>query len=255
MHTHTLQKKIIEALRNFFQKGKTKFAARKQNNNQNSMASLLSQSDNPYIAARCEWNYLFNDIIKAKYNWQRFALLSSMGNIFLIVGFIGIALQSKTVPYAVKIDNAGNAFFAGYLEKGISINPLEVDNFVRRYIVKVRSIIADPVAQKQDLHFIYEVSQGATLHFLNDYYRQNNPFEKAQETTTEVTINAALPKSDQTWQVNWTEIKRSLDGDVIGETHWEALITVAHHTESDDDMLILNPLGLFVEHLSWSQQR
>ena len=214
----------------------------------------ISACNNPYIAARYEWNEMFGDLIKAKYNWQLTAFLSMISNIILIIGFIILASKTRFIPYAVNIDNVGNANFAGILQKDATINPLEINAFIRRFIVNARQIIADPTAQQQAIEFVYAGSTKQALTFMNNYYRTNSPFARAQEYTVEVTIHSVLAKSQNTWQIGWSELKRDLDGNVINTTHWEALVTVTHQAVSDLKVLNLNPLGLFVSQLSWSQQ-
>lgn len=217
-----------------------------------------TQTSNPYIAARQEWNLMFGDLIKAKYNWQRIAFIALAINSVLLIGFVLLSLQTRYIPYAVKVDALGNSVFAGYLDKSnineTIRNPLEVNAFVRRYIINARSVISDPIAEKQALEFVYATSSEKTAKVLNDFYRQNSPFKTATQATIEVQVNAVLQKSDKTWQVNWTEIQRNLEGGIVEKNHWEGLVTVAHYPITDSKQINVNPLGLFVEYISWSQQ-
>lgn len=215
---------------------------------------LSPDTKNPYVAARQEWNLMYGDLIKAKYNWQRIAFLVSAFNIMLLGGFVYLSSQSRFIPYAVKVDALGNSAFAGFLDKSPALNPLEVNAFIRRYMTNVRSVIADPVAEKQALAFVYATSSEKTAKVLNEYYRQNSPFKIAAQSTIEIQINSAMQKSDKTWQIGWTEIQRGLDGNRLGQTHWEALVTVTHLPVTDAHDININPLGIFIEQLSWSQQ-
>ncbi len=216
--------------------------------------AISSQFSNPYLAARHEWNAMFGDLIKAKYNWQRIAFIILLANILLIAALIWLSGQSRYIPYAVKVDALGNSSFSGYLTHTNVVNPLEINAFIRRYITNARSVIADAIAEKQALDFIYAASTENTAKTLNDFYQKNSPFKSAQQTTVEVAVNAVLQKSDKTWQVSWTEVQRDLDGRILNQTHWESLITVSQHPINDESILNLNPLGLFVERISWTQQ-
>ena len=240
----SLFKQIFSPLKSYWQK-----SAEAQLNE-----SLSPDTKNPYVAARQEWNLMYGDLIKAKYNWQRIAFLVSAFNIILLGGFVYLSSQSRFIPYAVKVDALGNSAFAGFLDKSPALNPLEVNAFIRRYITNVRSVIADPVAEKQALAFVYATSSEKTAKVLNEYYRQNSPFKIASHSTIEIQINSAIQKSDKTWQIGWTEIQRGLDGNRLGQTHWEALVTVTHIPVTDAHDININPLGLFIEQLSWSQQ-
>lgn len=211
-------------------------------------------STNPYVAARTEWNHMFGDLIKAKYNWQLLALGLVISNILLIIGLISVSLQSRYIPYAVQVDALGNTNFASYLQKDPKLSPLIINAFVRRYIVNSRSVIADPVAEKQSLDFAYQVTRGQAKQILNQFYHEQSPFTRAKTETVEVQVNAAMQKSDQTWQVDWTETHRTLDGAIINQSRWESLVTVTHHAIKNPEEININPMGLFVSQLSWTEQ-
>lgn len=217
--------------------------------------NISSDTQNPYIAARREWNFMYSDLIKAKYNWQQIALLIGAMNLALIIGMIFISLQSKFIPYAVKVDSLGNTSFAGYLDKQNEISPSIINAMLRRYITEARSIISDVIAQKHQLDFVYRMTLGEARTQLDNFYRAQNPFETVKSETIDVTINAVLPKSSETWQINWTETHHDLTGHVNAQNHFEALITVAHHTPTHLEDININPLGLFVTHLSWTSQQ
>lgn len=211
-------------------------------------------SQNPYLAGKNEWYSMYGDIIKGKHNWQVAAWLSLVVNIILVIGFIIMASQSHYIPYAVKIDKLGNSTFGGYLSKSESLNPIVVNAFVRRYISEVKSVVADPVAQKQQIKYVYAVSKGSAKNHLDEFYHTHNPFEISHDKTIEVQVNSVLQNSDHSWQVNWTEIHRSLTGQEMMSVAWESNIRVKHKAiNSDDaDILNINPFGLFIDHISWS---
>lgn len=219
-----------------------------------STATIETIGSNPYLAARHEWNSMFGDQIKAKQNWQRIAFITLITNIILICGLISLIGESRYIPYAVKVDSLGNSSFAGFLTREANISTPELNAFIRRWISNTRSVIADPIAEKQALDFVYACSTSSTAKVLNSFYQQNNPFKTAQQATIEVQVNTVLQKSDTTWQVDWTEMQRDTDGKIVGQSHWEALITIGQHLVSNDELLNINPLALFVEHISWAQQ-
>lgn len=212
-------------------------------------------SSNPYVAARQEWSFMFGDMLKAKHNWQCISFLLGIINIALVIGLIAISLQAKFIPYAVKVDNLGNANFSGLLTKQNEISPLMVNAMLRRYITETRSVIADPVAQKHQLDFIYGCTSGEAKTVLDVFYKNQNPFDIAKNETVDVVINSVLGRSGNTWQVQWTEIHRDNTGHISLQNHFEGLVTMEHHTPSGMDEINVNPLGLYVTHLNWASQQ
>lgn len=61
------------------------------------MASL----ENPYLAARQEWNERYGDAIAAARSWRLAALLASSVCLVLAAGSIYLGSQSALVPYIV----------------------------------------------------------------------------------------------------------------------------------------------------------
>jgi len=109
--------------------------------------------------------------------------------------------------------------------------------------------------KKNALDFIYSTTQTNAQQVLNEYYRENDPFELAHTQTREVKMNAVLAKSDRTWQAHWTEITRDLDGRILSTAHFEGLLTIRQLKVKDINILKLNPLGLFVANFTWTQQQ
>jgi type IV secretory pathway TrbF-like protein len=217
--------------------------------------SIPTETSNPYVAARREWNFMYGDIIKAKHNWQQIALLLLVIQFISLAGLITLALQKHFVPYVVRVDSLGNTNFTEFLNAQTTVSPLIINAMLRRYVIAARSVIADPVAQKHELDFVYGVTKGPAHTVLDNFYHVQNPFDRVKEETREVMINAVLPKSTQTWQIDWTEIQRDLNGHVTGQAHFEGLITIEQHTPTNMDEININPLGLYVTHLSWATQQ
>jgi type IV secretion system protein VirB5 len=213
------------------------------------------ETHNPYIAARREWNFMYGDIIKAKHNWQQVALLLLMIQGVSLIGLITLALEKRFVPYVVRVDNLGNTNFTEFLTVKNTVSPLIINAMLRRYVVAARSVIADSVAEKQALDFVYGVTKGAAHTVLDHFYHTQNPFERVKEETLEVIVNAVLPKSAQTWQIDWTELHHDLKGDVTQQSHFEGLFTIAQHIPTNTEEININPLGLYVTALSWAEQQ
>jgi type IV secretion system protein TrbF len=215
----------------------------------------IRATHNPYLEARLEWNHLFGDIRKAKYQWQWVTAIALFANLLLIVGIGVLAFQNKLMPYVVKVDQLGNALYAGFLDAEKTITPLEVNAFLRRYIVDARSVIADAFAEKKAVDFVYSVSLPSARKHLDDFYRASNPFVLAKQFLVEVQIQGVIQKSSHTWQVDWAEIHRGLEGQPLYQHHFEALLTIAHMTVQNQELLNTNPLGIYIQHISWAQQK
>jgi len=67
----------------------------------------MPPSENPYLAARLEWNERYHGFIRAKRNWQIVAVVALVVNAVLGLGILWQASQSRVTPYVVEVDELG----------------------------------------------------------------------------------------------------------------------------------------------------
>lgn len=214
-----------------------------------------TKNDNPYLVARMEWNCMFYDVIKAKQQWQVIALGLVLVIAIAVIGIIMLAQKNHYIPYVVKVDALGHSQYVDLAHQENNITIPEFRAFLSRYVIEARSVIADPVAQKRALDFVYHATKGPALKSINQTYQEHDPFELAQTQTRAIKINSIIEKSDRSWQIHWSEIVRDLEGQVQTTEHYEGLLTIKHLNIDDLTTIALNPLGLFVEHFHWTQQQ
>jgi type IV secretion system protein TrbF len=71
-----------------------------------------------------------------------------------------------------------------------------------------------------------------------------------------VQIDSILRLSPKTYQVRWTEQTRDLNGAAIGApSHWEAQLQTEITPPASDDTIVTNPLGFYVDQISWTEQQ
>jgi type IV secretion system protein TrbF len=210
--------------------------------------------DNPYLNARREWNERYGSYIARARNWRLAALGSIAVCLVLSVGVIWLGLQSKIVPFVVEVDKLGQAVAVQRADRAAPVDQRVVKAQLAAWIVDVRSVSADPTAQKAALERVYSMvdSSGATI--LNDYYRDNSPFDAGLQRRVAVSIDAVLPISDSSYQVQWTEDTRDLAGRLWKTTHWQSSIELVFDPPTEEAELLRNPLGIYVHALSWTQQ-
>jgi type IV secretory pathway TrbF-like protein len=209
-------------------------------------------NENPYLSARREWNERYGDYIARARNW-RLAAFAALGiSAVLALGVVWEAAQSKVVPYVVEVDKLGDAVAVGRADRAAPADGRVVKAQLAAWIVDVRSISSDPTAEKTALARAYSMTAASATTFLDDYYRQHSPFGQAR--TIAVSVDAVLPVSDRTYQLEWSEDARDFQGRDIETTHWLASLTIAFDPPSTERGILNNPLGLYVTGISWTQR-
>ncbi len=208
--------------------------------------------DSPYLSARREWNERYGDYIARARNWRWAAFGALAVSLVLAVGVAWQAAQSKVVPYVVEVDKLGDAVAVTRADRAAPTDMRVIKAQLAAWIVDVRSVSSDPLAQKSALARSYALTAATATIFLNDYYRQHSPF--GQPRTVAVSVDAVLPISKQTYQIQWSEDARDLQGRDLATTHWIASVTVAFDPPTDERGILSNPLGLYITGISWTQR-
>src|SRR5208283_5763122 len=146
---------------------------------------MNSKTTDPYIKARKEYDEITHNINASKQNWQRIAFVLGLALIISITSNILTINKAHVVPYVVQVDNLGRAL-ATNEAKEVPLNDEKVIKaFVFQYIDMARCVISDPEALRKNLAQVYEQSiKSVQINFLDVYYKENNPFDYAQNKGT-----------------------------------------------------------------------
>ena len=219
---------------------------------------MNSKIVDPYIKARKEYDEITHNINASKYNWQLMAFVLGVALIVSVTSNILTINKAHVIPYIVQVDNLGRAIATSEAKEMPLNDERVIKAFVYQYIDQARSVIADPEALRNNLSQVYHGSiKSVQINFLDDYYKKNNPFDYAQNKgTRHVEFLVFLKEAENTYSVEWREIERNYDNQVLNESHYKALISVIQIPHTNEDQYRenpLNPFGLYVTSLSWSK--
>ncbi len=197
--------------------------------------------------AKLSLNDLFVKQYNEKRNWFRFAVIEFGIIVFLVVAVVATAMISKPYPWIVQVDEHGFEVSVGTAGQQ-EIDPRIVISRIGRFIESSRSVIGDVRGQQALLKWSFaSVASGSKAQtLLNQYLQENNPYTKAANgVNIEIRINNILPKSDKTYQANWTEIHYS-DGNKAKEIDYTGIFVVSIHPTRNGKDVINNPLGIYI---------
>ena len=218
----------------------------------------MSNITDPYIRARKEYDDITHNLNASKHNWQRLCFMLAAVLIISVAGHVVAIKKSHVVPYIVEVDQLGRAM-AINAAKDIPLNDERIIKaFVYQYVTRARSVLSDPEALRSNLKQVYQESiKSVQSNFLDGHYKDHNPFEYAQHKgTCHVEMLIFLKESENTYAVEWREIERNYENQLLSESRYKALISVAQIPHSNAEQYQedpLNPFGLYVTSLSWSR--
>lgn len=214
-----------------------------------------NETENLYsdgLAARKEWDDRYLNMSRAIRHWRQACLANLIVIVILSAAVVWLAVTTKVQPFIVETTNGMP--YAIKQMNSVSVRDQRIINFaINQFIINARTVLADVAAQKTLLNKVYAFSANSTLSYLENYYRNNNPFGVAEQYTVAVKIVNALPISRDTWQVVWEEEKQSLTvGNVTSVSRWMANLSY-QYGEINPQFIVENPFGIYVTQLSWSQ--
>jgi type IV secretory pathway TrbF-like protein len=215
---------------------------------------LAHSTENPYLAARREWNERYGDYLQRMKTWQLTAFVSIGVSGVLAVALAYVASQSRIQPYVVEVDKSGKVTVVGPAGRGFEEDKRITSAQLAEFIQNARSVTADTFVQKRWLDKVYSLSSASAVAFLNDYFRVNDPFSSSKSTLISVDVSTVLPLSQNSWQVEWQETRRGNDGLINGKTHWQAILGVEFFVPKTPEEFMSNPTGMLLNSISWSQQ-
>ena len=163
--------------------------------------------ENPYLAARREWNERYGDYIAQARNWRLAAILALFVAIISAGGLVHLSSQSQIVPYIVRVDKLGAAAAVERADQNFQPDKQVIVAFLARFIANIRSVYTDAGAERTLLKEAYAMinERGEAFAKLNFYMREHDPFKRAETETVTVEVASVLPLSEGSWRIEWRE--------------------------------------------------
>jgi type IV secretion system protein VirB5 len=217
-------------------------------------AQSTLDADSPFVAAKREWNERYGDYVAQAKNWRLAAIFSLMIACILAAGTIWLAGQSKLVPYVVEVDKLGASAPIAAAARASTPDTAIVRAQLANWISDARTVTSDTAAERATLTRVYSLIGTTVKPYLDDWYNAHSPFVIGATSTVAVSIDAVLPQSATTYQVQWTETQHDRSGSRSTATHWEGEVGVGFHPPADEATILRNPMGIYVTQLSWTQR-
>lgn len=207
----------------------------------------------PYQAAAQVWDQRIGSACVQAKNWRLMAFGCLSLALLMAGGLVWRSAQSIVTPYVVEVDSAGQVRAVGEAATPYKPSDAQIAHHLARFITDVRSLSIDPIVVRQNWLEAYEYTTDRGAATLNDYARANDPFSRIGQSSVAVQINSVVRASDSSFQVRWTE-RRYVNGEAAGLERWTAVLAIVLQAPRTEERLRGNPLGIYVNGLSWSRE-
>ncbi|MBV2142959.1 conjugal transfer protein TrbF [Falsochrobactrum sp. TDYN1] len=211
------------------------------------------EPETPYQKAAQAWDERIGSARVQARNWR----LMAFGSLILSAGFASALVwqsaRGTVVPWVVQVDDLGQAQTVAPAAADYRPTDPQIAFHLGRFIEQVRAIPADAIIVRQNWLRSYEWTTDRGAAALNDYARANDPFTKVGRQQVAVEVSSVIRASPDSFRVAWTE-RHFENGQLSTTERWTAILTIVIQTPRDAERLRANPLGIYVNAISWSRE-
>ncbi len=213
----------------------------------------VPEPETPYQKAAQVWDERIGSARVQAKNWRLMAFGCLSLALLMAGGLVWRSAQSIVTPYVIEVDQAGQVRAVGEAATPYRPNDAQAAHHLARFVTLVRSLSIDPIVVRQNWLEAYDYTTDKGAATLNDYARAADPFSRIGQHSVTVAVNSVVRASDASFQVRWTE-RRYVNGEAAGLERWTAVLSVVLQTPRSEERLRRNPLGIYVNGLSWSRE-
>jgi type IV secretion system protein VirB5 len=211
------------------------------------------EPETPYQKAAQAWDERIGSARVQAKNWRYMAF----GSLILSAGFASALVwqsaRGTVVPWVVQVDSLGQAQTVAPANADYRPTDPQIAWHLGRFIEQVRAIPADAIIVRQNWLRAYEFTTDRGAAALNDYARANDPFTRVGRQQVAVEVSSVIRASPNSFRVAWTE-RHFENGQLSTTERWTAILTIVIQPPRDAERLRANPLGIYVNAVSWSRE-
>jgi len=211
------------------------------------------EPETPYQKAAQVWDERIGSARVQARNWRYMAF----GSLILSMGFAAALVwqsaRGTVVPWVVQVDALGEAQTVAPASADYRPTDPQIAFHLGRFIEQVRAIPADAIIVRQNWLRAYEFTTDRGAAALNDYARANDPFTRVGRQQIAVDVSSVIRASPGSFRIAWTE-RHYENGQLSGTERWTAILTIVIQPPRTAERLRANPLGIYVNAISWSRE-
>ena len=211
------------------------------------------QPATPYQSAAQAWDERIGSARVQAKNLRLMAFGCLSLALLMAGGLVWRSAQSIVTPYVIEVDQAGQVRTVGEAATPYRPTDAQTAHHIARFVTLVRSLSIDPIVVRQNWLDAYDYATDKGAVVLNEYARTSDPFARIGKESVTVQIASVTRASDTSFNVRWTE-QRFVTGALDRTERWNAVVSIVQQTPRTEQRLRKNPLGIYVNGLSWSRE-
>ncbi len=210
------------------------------------------QPATPYQSAAQVWDDRVGSARVQAKNWRLMAFGCLTLALLMAGGLVWRSAQSIVTPYVIEVDQSGQVRAIGEAATPYRPTDAQIAHHLARFVTLVRSLSIDPIVVRQNWLDAYDYTTDKGAAVLNDYASKNDPFARIGKESVTVQITSVTRASD----TSSTCAGRNSGSSTVPPLAPSGGTPCFHRpaTPRTEQRLRKNPLGIYVNGLSWSRE-
>jgi type IV secretion system protein VirB5 len=202
-----------------------------------------------------QYDDYINKLINDNKVWRILGLLSVVMIALTLFGWFRISAMQKYIPVIVEVNELGRARYIGdlsvsaYNHRNFQVQDYMVEALIGDFIRYTREIYLDADVMAQNITKAAYYCSYDMQDKLKRELQVEDPFSKIGQFRIRVAIESNIKITEQTWQIDWYDIRQGLNGVESGRTRYRGLFTILVRGFEDtrtDEERSRNPLGVYI---------
>ena len=195
-----------------------------------------------YVAARHEYDERYGPHIARARNWRIVAMLTAATALLAVCGLLWLSSRARVVPFVVMVDRLGRPVASGLADQTGTADERLIKATLFAWLEAARTVTPDDRQQRKFVdHAEAHVAHGTQADaYLNDFYRADSPYARAQTESVAVQVNDVLASTNRTYTIDWTETTRDNFGVVKSTERWKASMTFMTIVPTKQEEILIN---------------
>ncbi|MCW8309204.1 conjugal transfer protein TrbF [Acidiphilium sp. PA] len=220
------------------------------------ISSRMSQTETPatpYQRAGQLWDQRIGYARVQAANWRLMAFGCLALATVVTIDDIRAHSRAMVTPFVVEVNHLGAVQAVAPAQAEVQPTDTEVAYFLAQFIERVRGLSVDPVVVRKAWLDAYAQITSHAKPMLDAYARRADPFGRIGKRAITVDVTSVVRASPSSFRVAWVEHPYQ-DGTALLPEHWTAILTVVIQTPHTEAALRQNPLGIYIDAISWARE-
>lgn len=211
----------------------------------------------PFDKAEATWDDRDGHLRVQNLNWRMAVYFLIVTNLCQTTGLVVVTNRSSIEPYVIEVDSTtGQATNVGLLKaQGYKPKDAEIKYFLTEFIRNTRGVPLDPIVYQDNWNRAYAyMTKSAVGKMTSLMQGAESPAQKLGRITVQPSVVVMVPMSNNSYQVRWTEEEFDVNSGQKKTVVMSGVFTVHLVPPTDEKLLAVNPLGVYIADFSWSKE-